>query len=300
MRPIHTNEDTHKPENRTNLALLSILQIDEIRRYLLRKLSLPEESLVCPCPKLETEEFCVGDRPDFEIRNSLDRPIGYIEIELGPENREQINRYRSRTPHPVYSIVGRPSYSPSDLSLEDIYRHAISIKPKYLHRQQDVSLELFCRLVKHHVVDGNFKPSNTRASLSDKMISSTLVQMIHSHFGNRHILPAGSSLIPGKIKLDTVGENGFSLRVFSHETGANGLSLMNRRAGQEVIHFPSLCKLLKYLPHRHDACNKYAQLIANLGDKDIHQLNERQQARLSLAVVESNFADLAGVIQQLW
>ena len=57
MRPIHTNEDTQKPENRTSLALLSVLQIEEIHGHLLHRLGLPEESLICPCPNLETEEF---------------------------------------------------------------------------------------------------------------------------------------------------------------------------------------------------------------------------------------------------
>jgi hypothetical protein len=300
MRPIHTDEDTRKPENRTNLALLSVLQIEEIRAYLLHRLGLPEGALICPCPKLETEEFCTGDRPDFEIRDLSDRTLGYIEVELGPENNEQICRYRSRTPHRVFSIVGRASYRPSDLSLEDIYHHAHTVEPKYRHKQQEVSLELFCRLVKYHVVDGNFKAANTRASLSDKITQSTLVQMIHSHLGVQKILQAGSSVLPGRIKLDTIGENGFSLRVYSHETGSNGLSLMNRSAGRQVIHFPSLCKLLKYLPHRQEACREYAQLIADLGDQNIHQLNERQQAHLPLDVVEDNFADFAAIIERLW
>jgi hypothetical protein len=149
-------------------------------------------------------------------------------------------------------------------------------------------------LVKYHVIDGNFKPSNTRAKLSEKITQTTLGQMIYSHFGAHNILQAGSPVLPGRIKLDTVGENGFSLRVYSPETGPNGLSLMNRSAGREVIYFPSLCKLLKYLPHRQQACREYTQLIAGLGDQNIFHLSERQQAHLPLDVVEENFKDFCG------
>lgn len=299
MQPIHFKEDTSKPENRTNLALLSILQIDEIRTYLLRELRLPQESLICPSPNLETEEFSTSQRPDFVVRDHSDATIGYIEVELGPEDKAQINGYRSCTNYPVLSIVGKASYSPADLSLEEIYKHALSVKPKHLRRQQSVSLELFCRLVKYYVIDGNFKPSSARASLSDKMLRSPLVQMIYSHFGSGNILQADASVLPGKIKLDTIGENGFSLRVFSNETGSNGVSLMNRSQGREVINFPSLKKLLKYLPYREEACRRYAQLIAELGAKDILKLPERKIARLPLRVVEDNFTQFADAIEQL-
>jgi len=300
MESIHFKEDTAKPENRTNLALLSILQLDEIRTYFVRALHLPAESLVFPSPNLETEEFSTSHRPDFVVRSNGHAAIAYIEVELGRENSAQMASYRSLTDSNVLSIVGKVSYRPSDLSLEAIYDHALSVMPKYAHRQQSVSLELFCRLVKYYVIDGNFSPSSTRAALSDRMLQSRLVQLILSHFGEDNVLPAGSAVIPGRIKLDTVRENGFSLRVYSTETGSNGFSLMNRSAGREIIAFPSLAKMLKYFLHRHEECRMYAQLVERLGDKNISSLPEKKRARLPLKTVEDNFEQFATMIEQLW
>ncbi|HSW01814.1 MAG TPA: hypothetical protein VLI39_16715 [Sedimentisphaerales bacterium] len=299
MESIHFKEDTAKPENRTNLALLSILQVDEVRTYFLHTLHLPPESLICPSPNLETEEFATSQRPDFVVRRDGQGAIAYIEVELGPENSAQIASYRSLTNREVLSLVGKASYKPSDLSLEAIYEHAVSVQPKYAHRQQSVSLELFCRLVKYYVIDGNFSCSSTRAALSDRMLQSRLVQLIVSHFGEGNILPAGVVMIPGRIKLDTVGENGFSLRVYSTETGSNGVSLMNRSGGREVIEFPSLAKLLKYFPQRKEVCRMYAQLVERLGDKNISTLPEKKRARLPLQTVEGNFTQFAAMIEQL-
>ena len=128
MESIHFKEDTAKPENRTNLALLSVLQIDEIRTYFVRVLHLPPESLVYPCPNLETEEFATSQRPDFVVRGRGQEAIAYIEVELGPENSAQITHYRSLTNRDVLSIVGKASYNPSDLSLEAIYKYA-AVRP---------------------------------------------------------------------------------------------------------------------------------------------------------------------------
>jgi hypothetical protein len=299
MGPIHIKEDTAKPENRTNLALLSTLQIDEIRTYLLRRLRLPADSLVCPSPNVVTEEFSNCGRPDFEIRDSCEKAIGYIEVEMGQEDNAQITRYRSHLNCPVHSIVGKACYTSSDLSLEEIREHAVSVAPKYRHMQQSVSPKLFCDLVEWYIIDGNFKPSNARANLSDRMLQSRLVQLILSRFGEENILTAGTAMVPGKIKLDTVGENGFSLRVYSTETGGDGFSLMNRSGGREVTAFPSLAKLLKYFPHRQQTCRMYAQLVERLGDRNISSLPEKKRARLPLPTVEDNFAQFAAMIEQL-
>jgi hypothetical protein len=53
---MHIKEDYVKPENRTNLALLSILQIGEVRDLLLSALGLRRDSVIYPCPNLETED----------------------------------------------------------------------------------------------------------------------------------------------------------------------------------------------------------------------------------------------------
>jgi hypothetical protein len=232
------------------------------------------------------------------VRDIAGTTLGYIEVELGPQNDAQIDRYRSLVNSPVYSLVGKRSYRPGDLSLEAIYEHAQRVQQKYQGSQQQVSLQLFCDLVKHYVIDGNFRTANTRTNLSEKMLNSTLVRMIYAHFGRENILQAGSSVVPGKVRLDTVGEGGLSLRVYSTETGM-GFSLMNQSGGRQVIEFPSLAKLRKYFPHRQEACERFAQLIAQLGARDILSLPERQRARLALDVVQGRFEEIAGAIEQL-
>ncbi|MBE7549647.1 MAG: hypothetical protein HS126_01035 [Anaerolineales bacterium] len=298
-KAIHFKEDTTKPENRTNLALLSILQIAEIRDFVLNALQLPQESLIYPCPNIETEEFATSQRPDFVVRDFAGTTLGYIEIELGPENSTQINSYRSRFNVPVYSVVGKNSYTPRNLSLEEIYENVQHIQQNYSNSQQHVSLELFCTLVRYYVVDGNFRAFSIRSNLSDKMLNSTLVGMIYTHFGNEKILQADVGVIPGKIRLDTISEKGFSLRVYSTKTGPKGFSLMSRSGGREVVEFPSLTKLRKYFPYRQEACDHYAQLIAQFGARDVLNLPEAKRSRLSLNVVENNFKEIADAIAQL-
>ena len=297
---MHFKEDTAKPENRTNLALLSILQIKEIKTYLFDKLDLNNDCLIYPCPNLEKEEFSTSLRPDFVIKYFSGKIYGYIEVELGRENNGQINRYRSETSDPVYSIVGKKSYLPADLSLEEIYSHSVTIKTKYSNMQQNVSLELFCTLVKYYVIDGNFKPSNSRSNLSSEMLSSNLLKQIISGFGSENIVAAGVQVVPGKIKIDTIKKNGFSLKVFSKKSTTSSISLMNRSGGGKTIGFPSYKMLLKYLPYKEKACAKYANLISDLGDSDILKIKESERARLPLAIVEENFTKFSGIIKQLW
>jgi len=301
-KEFHFKEDASKPENRTNLALLSVLQIREIFNFLKIRLDLIEECLIYPCPNLETEELSTSLRPDFKIENyNSNQIIGYIEVELGPQNDAQIKSYKNKAGIPIYSIVGKACYSPSDLSLEEIYNYTKSIQKKYLNTQMNVSIKLFCELVKYYVIDGNFNCSCSRSSISTAMLESDLVQEILSHFKEDEvILDAGDRLTPGKIKFDTVSENGFSLRIFCRESNSGSLSLMNRSGGGDYIGFPSYEKLNKYLPSRNEICKEYADLISNLGDKKIFDIRKNQRARLPLSVVENNIHKFVELIRKMW
>ncbi len=297
---IHFKEDTAKPENRTNLSLLSILQIEEIRNFIFDKLHIKNDCLIYPCPNLVKEEFAISLRPDFVIKNFIGEENGYIEVELGPENDAQIRRYKSEKKCPVFSIVGKKSYTPSDLSLEEIYNYIMTIKTKYQNTQQSVSLKLFCVLVKFYVIEGNFKTTSSRACLSDKMLSTSLIEKVFSSFCRESIIQAENKALPGKIKLDTISENGFSLRVYSRKSSSNSISLMSRSGGREIIYFPSLKKLEEYIPYRKEICASYAKLVAELGDKDILNMSKTEKAHLPLKVVEDNFDKFAVLIKNLW
>jgi hypothetical protein len=300
MEKMHFKEDTSKPENRTNLALLSIFQINEVRSFFLGKLKLSDKCLIYPSPNLENEEFSTSLRPDFVIKNIEGEEVGYVEVELGPENNSQIKNYEANIKNcKVYSIVGKRNYSPSALSLEELYNYITGIIDKYSLTQKGVSLDLFCMLVKYYVIDGNYKTNISRAGLSKEMYSSILIQKVFSKFGDDTIIKAGGRLIPGKLKIDTISKNGFSLRVFSRKSTSRSLSLMSRSKGCDVIDFPSLKKLKKYIPHREEECARYAKLISNLGDKDILHIDKSQKAHLSLRVVENNFDKFADLIRGL-
>jgi hypothetical protein len=301
MTSIHFKEDTAKPENRTNLAFFSILQIPEIREFLLLKLRLAPDVIIYPSPNLETEEFALSLRPDFKVLKHFDKDksdvVGYIEVELGSENQAQLSNYRALVRVPVHSIVGQKQAG-GDLSLEEIHEVAGRVQKHYLNTQQFASLELFRRLVDYYVVQANFRSDSKLSALSDKMLESKLVRQIYDYFGEENIL-MNTSVRTGKVMLNTVKENGFSLRVHSTKTGTQGLSLMSRSGGRPTIVFPSLKKLNQYLPNKQADNVKFARLLASLGASEILQIDTEQRATLPLEIVENNFRPIADWIKTL-
>ena len=298
---IHINEDTAKPENRTNLALFSILMIPEVRHFVLEKLEIPKDMLIFPCPNLQSEEFDQCGRPDFKITRSLsDREYGFIEIELGQEDKNQIVSYAKWGK--IYSIVGGISdkkgiQGKGDLCLEEIYSFIKTMKDNYKNTQQEASLELFSSLGKYYVIEGNFNQYNKRSPISEKMAYSFLIQEIIRHFGEDKVCLDGK-IRRGHVSLDTIKENGFSLRVYSTET-SKGLSLMSRAGGRPYIEFPFLSKLVKYFSHKQDAAAAFASVIKNLGAYEVEGLTEKRRAKLPIEVVERNFLKIARAIEPL-
>lgn len=301
---IFFKEDTSKPENRTNLAFFSILMIPEVHDFVCDRLKIPRDLIILPSPNLQTEEFDLCQRPDFKIVKSLQEShvIGYIEVELGREDEPQIGSYRASTPNQVYSIVGKRMYTQEqngrgDLSLEEIAEFVTRHITHYGNCQQTASMLLFTKLVQYYVIEGNFSTSSKRALISDKMVSTPLVQMIIDFFGKDRIRMEGR-VTRGLLSLDTIKENGFSLRVYSSET-TMGFSLMSRSKGRAMIEFPSLIKLLKYFPHHKSAAEHFSDVIFNLGAREIKTLPERNRASLGLNIVEENFNAIGRAIESL-
>ena len=301
--PIHRFEDLSKPENRTNWALLAIFQLPEIKALICQKLDLSTSVLFSPSPNLITENFVTTQRPDIKLTTTLTgTPFAYIEVELGSENKEQVRRYKKDTKLPIYSIVGMDS-DVSDcecpaISLQELCLEARNIqKTKYSENQESVSLELFCGLVEHYVINGNFD-SNKRESISDKMRESTVIRFFFDYFGEDKFIDSGKCEA-GKFLLDTVSENGFSLRVYSKESNKKSLSIMARSGGRAEIIFPSSEKLKKYLPHKLESVNSYVKLLEELGASDICYIKEKQRTSLPLNIVEENLKSLADSIRML-
>ncbi len=115
MEDIFVREDIAKPENRVNLALFH-LQMDEgFHKWFCEELQLPVSAIIYPTENLS------GDRPDLIVKDG-DKTIGYIEVELGDENKSQLSTYRYKYANDktkIFSITGK-SFHNSDLSLEEI------------------------------------------------------------------------------------------------------------------------------------------------------------------------------------
>lgn len=300
---MHIKEDTAKPENRTNLALFSILMIPEIHLFLCNSLHIPTSSIIFPSPNLQTEEFDLSLRPDFKIIENfadIDNVKGYIEIELGSEDQEQISNYKSKTNVPIFSIVGKEKYlrENGDLSLEGIYRMTKEIELNYRGTQNFASLLHFQKLIEYYIIENNFSGSNKRVQISDKMLKSKIIQDVVQHFGTDKII-FGGKIEQGKLLINTVKENGFSIRVYSRESNSKDFSLMARSAGRPQIEFPSTVKLTKYFPYKENEALGFADLISNLGAYEIDDLGERQRAKLPISVVEQNINKFLTAIENL-
>ncbi len=301
----HLFEDLSKPENRTNWALLSIFQLPEIKALICQKLDLSTSVLLSPAKNLITEDFATTQRPDFKLTTTLKGdPFAYIEVELGSENKKQVRRYKKDSKIPIYSIVGKDSdvvdCECTAISLEELLREAREIQVNYLDRQESVSLELFCGLVEHYVINGNFY-SNKRTPISEKMRESMVIQSFIKYFGEDKFIDNGKPEA-GKLLLDTVGKNGFSLRVYSKKSKSKSLSIMARSGGRAEIIFPSFEKLQKYLPHKLEAVNSYVDLLVKLnsGATEIRDIKEKERTSLSLKIVEENLESLADCIKNLF
>lgn len=285
MNEMHIKEDTAKPENRINLSFFHLMMVDEIRNYVLDKLNISRGSVMFPSPNLTTEEFDLSCRPDFAI-TIANRKIGFIEIEIGGEDSKQLQRYRSEQPLPVYSIIGKRSYGPCDLSLEELYHYLKSIHTHFIDSQVAKSIHLLCSLIEYYVIQGKVSGQKPIA-LSDKMKDSQLIRIFYEYFGKDRILE-NTSVQRNKVMFNTRGVNGFSLRVFSPVANSNGLSLMNRSGGHPKIYFPSYFRLDKFLPDKNKEVENYSALIADLGAVEIYRKKENEKCNLSLDIVENN------------
>lgn len=315
---IHVREDTAKPENRTNLAFFSILMIDEMHDFVCESLGLHKDVVICPCPNLVSGEFVnitpsvdalkangafAFGRPDFKVVRTLGDPKGselaYIEVELGPQDDAQVCRYRAFGKH-VYSIVGkRDMVGPGsgDISLQDIADKARVLIDNG-QRQRDASLRLFVDLVEYYIDKGMFRPSLHRQDVSEKVMNSPLIQALATCLGASTFCVGKSQR--GKLLLNTIKENGFSLRIYTHGS-INGISLLCQTAGRPTIYFPTYAKLARMFPYRSSAVEAFVDCVARtLGaGSDARLGGERQRIGVAYETVMANIAPLCKVIEQM-
>lgn len=299
VKEFHYKEDTSKPENRVNLTLFHLLMNDRIKDYIFRMLQLDSDCVVYPAPNLVTEEFDIGDRPDFKIEKN-GHLVGYIEVELG-KDIAQVNKYNQKTAGHIriYSIFGKPSDG-GDLSLEEIYYYLKENQGTIIRGAQDHwSMKLLLKLIEYYVIEGNFKSNNKRVCISVAMRDSILINALYEGIGSSNILDQESDKPEkGKLFLNTVGEGGFSVRVFARNSGNGSFSLMWRSGGRETIYFPAYVKMKKYIANS-EFIERYANLLISLGCTDIKEITEPQSTSLNIKTVEANMDQVIDCIKLL-
>ena len=126
---VFANEDIAKPENRINLSLFGFFLVDVFREWFLDQFTLPLDAVIFPTANLRG-----GIRPDFAVHNKDNKPVAYIEVEIGKEDIGQLQNYRSILNVPVLSICGKKEHE-GHLSLLEIYEKLKELKES-LHSKQ--------------------------------------------------------------------------------------------------------------------------------------------------------------------
>ena len=247
-------EDISKPENRVNLALFSLMQQDWFREWLLERLGMPTNAIVYP------PENVRGRHPDLKVSRG-GSTLAWIEVELGT-NAGQAQDYREQFDQPVKTIWGRRCTA-SDLSLEEVADFLCGKED--LPPQAAKNVEHLHKLIRIGL-DGH-SSSSERVEVSDEMWNDPLVVALRDRLGGRMERTTVRVGI-GHLKADTVGKEGFSLKVNRGDTSGE-VALISISAGARLI-FPSRKKLGRCLPRHRAEVNDYMSLISWLGcDVDV-------------------------------
>ena len=275
---LFVNEDLSKPENRVNLALFSLMQQDWFREWILKRLCLPADAVVYPPTNIGSR------RPDFKVTRDGSE-LAMIEVELGA-NLGQAEDYRGKF-HRLKTIWGRREGG-GDLSLEEVAEFLE--EPRCLSPQTRINVEHLSKLIE--VGLSGHSSSGERGNVSEEMWEHRLVVALRERLGDR--LEATTNRIPnGHLKADTVGKEGFSLKVNRRDTSGE-VALISIRGGAHLI-FPSRQKLRRCLPNHRTEVDDYMSLVTTMGcDVNV----DRENARPHLPL-DRDFDDVLGKVDEL-
>lgn len=294
MKDIFVREDIAKPENRVNLALFHLQMNEDFHIWFCSKLCIPTNSLIYPTKNL------LGDRPDLAIKNN-GTLLGYIEVELGDENQPQLSAYRKKYQTEnsrVYSITGK-SHHGSDLSLEEISEFLSERINNTPHSQAYLSM-LYLRDLIDAYSDNT--ASNKRSAVNNEVLNSPFVSRLLEGLKNYAPDPDLKKAVPGRYYCDTIGKNGFSLRVYSHiSTDSNkSVALLSISSGREYIMFQSVQKYRKYLDHKNPAdVERFISFVQNTLRAPINALSETRRHNVPISIVTKNLDGLIEVIKPI-
>jgi hypothetical protein len=288
---VFANEDISKPENRINLSLFGLFLIDDFRVWFLDQFVLPQDAVIFPSKTLKG-----GIRPDFAVHNKDDKPIAYIEVEIGREDIGQLQNFRSILNVPVLSICGKKEHK-ANLSLIEIYEELIKIKKKINSKQFEKNVAVYETLIYENILSyGSERYKST--TISENMKETPIVKELFNKLDIHENV--GRTLYPGEFLMETKKEYGFSLRIYSKKSSVRStVAVMSQTGGRPEIIFPSKRKLEKYLPtEKQGLINEFAQLLKEIGCP-IDNLPEKSQGRIKIQNVENNIDNLISIIRKL-
>ena len=134
---LFVREHVQAPENRLNLALFALLNVPAFHAWFLRRLGIPDGSVVYP------PQNVAGGRPDFVAVHPGGDVLCWIEVELGPPDRPQLTNYRTTLDEPVMCIAGT---NDGALALGEIADNVRQIKPG-MDKQQKLSARVLLDLI---------------------------------------------------------------------------------------------------------------------------------------------------------
>ena len=255
------NEDTSKPENRVNLALFSLKQQDWFREWILKKLCLPADAIVYPPTNVGSR------RPDFKVTRDGSE-LAMIEVELGA-NLGQAEDYREKFHNQEVKTIWGKRKGGGDLSLEEVADFLE--EPRCLPPQTGINVRHLRKLIEEGL--SGHSSSGERGNVSKQMCEHPLVAALCEWLGDK--LEATTKRVAiGKLKADTVGKEGFSLKVNRRDKSGE-VALFSISGGAHLI-FPSRQKLNRCLPNHRAEVDAYMSLITTMGcDVDVRGGNAR-------------------------
>ncbi len=294
MKDIFVNEDISKPENRVNLALFHLQMVNDFHNWFCKKLNIPESSLIYPIENLS------GDRPDYVVKND-NKIIGYIEVELGDENKSQLLRYRNKYENEnikIFSITGKPAHN-SDLSLEEIGNFLKNNLPNFANQQIVLSAKYLIKLIETFSKN---TPTKSRNPVSEEVLNRPFVKRLLEALKDYQPESNLRRAVPGKYYCDTTSKKGFSFRVYSVESTlqTKSISLLSITKGRDFITFLSAEKYRKYLNHKNESdVENWINYIQNVLKLPIDKINFAQRLEAPISSVEKHFDELIKVIVPL-
>ncbi len=294
MKDIFVNEDISKPENRVNLALFHLQMVNNFHRWFCNKLNIPASSIVYPTENLS------GDRPDYIVKNA-DKIIGYVEVELGNENKSQLSQYRNKYENEnikIFSISGKSAHN-SDLSLEEVSAFLKNNLDNFANQQIIISAKYLIKLIETF---SNNTQKTSRAPVSEEVLNLPFVKKLLDALKDYQPESEQRRAVPGKYYIDTTGTKGFSFRVYSKQSTlpTKSTALFSITKGESDISFQSDWWYRKYLNHKNteDVENWINSIIYDLR-LPIDKIGEKQKFKISIKSIEKNFELLVKLIIKL-